>query len=537
MMRRLFALTVALAWLAGCGGRASGPSNPIPFAPAGIAPPSRDTNVNELPEPPVVRAVHGVAKVSLIANIDPATGLPAFQYKGQHADAPTIEVKPGESFEVDLTDQLPPTAGAQSYMNLHFHGLGVSPRGDGDNVLGIIAKPGQTLHYVVHVPKNQESGLYWYHPHVHGQTSFQVGEGGMSGAIVIDGLEKHLPGLAKMKQRLIIVRATGIGVNAPPNRGMEDMDDMSEMPDVPDASGASVSTHVRPDGSNTNPCTFKDGLTVTLNGAYHPVITIAPGEKQFFRVVNATGHKTLRLNMDGGSGFQVVAIDGFALDTYKGAPPTLTEATITIPPAARAEFVVTGPKSGGAKLRTLCYNTGPNGDADPYLYLAHIAAPKGKMGGDFSKAPLTVGAPLPDNVYTEALPAPSAKRLVVFSENNKPHFFINGKSFSLRAPPMFVVHTGTVEEWTVENLTQEIHDFHIHQIHFVVESINGVKVAHPHWADSVIIPHRSEGPKGSPGKVVMLMDFRDPVIRGEFVFHCHILDHEDQGMMAKIEAI
>jgi FtsP/CotA-like multicopper oxidase with cupredoxin domain len=534
-MRRLIAICIALAWLSGCGGGASGPANPpVSGVPAGVKAPSHDTNVNELPEYPVVKSVHGVAKVSLIANIDPATGLPSFQYQYQHGVAPTIELKPGETIVVDLTDDLPPSAGAASYINLHFHGLTVSPDGHGDNVLGLMAKPGQKLHYVVHVPKNHQPGLYWYHPHIHGQTSYQAGEGGMSGAIVIDGLEKHIPGLAKMKQRVIVFHATGIGVNLGPQTAGDDMDGM------PGMSNSAGGPHVHPAGSNTNPCTFKDGLTLSMNGAYHPVISISPGEKQFFRVVNATGHKTLRLNVEGGTE-EVVAIDGFAYDTNPSNPPTFTEKTVTIPPAGRAEFVVTGPASGHAKFRTLCYNTGPNGDADPYLYLAHIQAPKHRDGGDFSKAPLSVGEPLPSNSYTTSLPAPSAKRLVIFSENNKPHFFINGKSFSMHSPPMFVVHTGTVEEWKVENVTQEMHDFHIHQIHFLVESINGRKLTHPYWADSVIVPHRSTTGPGEqhsvPGKVVLLMDFRDPIIRGEFVFHCHILDHEDLGMMAKIEAI
>jgi FtsP/CotA-like multicopper oxidase with cupredoxin domain len=88
------------------------------------------------------------------------------------------------------------------------------------------------------------------------------------------------------------------------------------------------------------------------------------------------------------------------------------------------------------------------------------------------------------------------------------------------------------------NVTQEVHDFHIHQLHFLVQKINGEPVKHPFWADSFIIPHRSAGSrKGVPGSLDLLMNFRDPVIRGEFLFHCHILDHEDQGMMAKIEAI
>ncbi|MFY9664791.1 MAG: multicopper oxidase domain-containing protein [Candidatus Cybelea sp.] len=528
MTRRLIALVVACAWIAGCGGRASGPANPIPQLPAAPQAPSRDGNVNELPEPPVVHAVNGVAKFSLIANVDPATGLPSFQYNYQHGVAPTIDINPGESFEIELTDNLPASTGMASYANLHFHGLTVSPGGHSDNVLGLLAKPGQKLHYVVHVPKNQGPGLYWYHMHVHGETSYQVGEGGMSGAIVIEGLTRHLPELAKMKQRLIIVRATGIGQNLPVrDDDMSGMSDMSGRPDSP----------VRPQFSNTQPCTFKDGLTVTLNGAYRPVITIAPGEKQFFRVVNATGHKTLRLKVEGEK-VEVVAIDGFALDSYPGTPPTRTQSDVIIPPAGRAEFVVTGPASGRAKFHTLCYNTGPNGDGDPHIWLAELVAPKQHNdGGDFSSRPLSVGEPLPANVYTTALPAPVAKRLVVLSEDAKPKFFINGKSFNIHSPPMFVVHTGTVEEWRVVNVTYEIHDFHIHQIHFLVESINGVRQEHPHWADSIIVPHRSVDKQGVPGSVVLLMDFRDPIIRGEFLFHCHILDHEDQGMMAKIEAI
>ncbi|MGB8965206.1 MAG: multicopper oxidase domain-containing protein [Candidatus Cybelea sp.] len=530
MIRRLIAFGIACAWLAGCGGRASGPVNPIPPA-AAVPSVEGDSNVNELPEPPVVRAVHGVAKLALTAVIDPATGLPTFDYENSQAVIPTISINPGESFEVDVTDDLMPSAGMAAEVNLHFHGLGVSPMKPGDDVLGMVAKPGQTLHYVVHIPRNQEPGLYWYHAHIHGETSYQVGEGGMSGALIVQGLEQHIPELAKMRHRLIIFRATGIGVNAP-----ADDADVDESAPMGSTMGGMQKMHAL--NSNTAPCTTKDGLIPSLNGAYRPVITIAPGERQFFRVVNASGHKTLRLNIQGEK-LEVVAIDGFALDTNPGTPPTLTESSVIIPPAGRAEFVATGPKTGRAKLRTLCYDSGPNGDPDPYLWLGSLVQPGGKHhGGDFSTRPLTVGAPLPRNAYTMALPAPAAKRLVVFSEDNQPHFFINGKSFSIKAPPMFVVHSGTVEEWRVVNVTQEIHDFHIHQIHFLVESINGVKVEHPHWADTAIVPHRSaEGKKGVPGSIVLLMDFRDPIIRGTFVFHCHILDHEDQGMMAKIQAI
>ena len=541
MTRRLLIFAIVCAFAAGCRG-ASGPTGALPpGAGALLQPPpgtrlAPDTNVNELPEPPVVKAVNGVATVSLIAEINPATGLPSFEYQGLHGVAPTIEVEPGQRFVVDVTDDLPASGGLSSDMNLHFHGMGSAPRRPGDDVIGVLAKPGQALHYEVHVPITQEPGLYWYHPHVHLETSYQVGEGGMSGAIIVLGIEKHLPELGKMKQRLIIVRATGIGVNAQPH-------DDADAPGASDDGMSGMMTAMpkataRPLNSNRAPCLFYDGLNVALNGAYEPVITIAPGEKQFFRVVNATGHKTLKLSVEG-ENVRLVAVDGYALDSYPGTPPTESMPYLIVPPAARAEFIVTGPASGHGKFRTLCYDSGPNGDPDPPWFLAYLEAPKHKnAGGDFSSRPLTVGAPLPQNEYTTKLPRPAAKRVVVFSENAKPQFFINGQMFSMKSKPMYVVHVGTVEEWHVVNVTQEIHDFHIHQIHFLVQKINGVPVPHPYWADSVVLPHRYPvGIKSVPGTLDLLMDFRAYIIRGEFLFHCHILDHEDQGMMAKIEAI
>jgi suppressor of ftsI len=535
MTRRLLIFAIACACVAGCRG-ASAPTGAIPPGPGAFSQLpaatrlSPDTNINELPEPPVVKAVNGVAKVTLVADVNPATGLPGFYYDGLHGVAPTIEVKPGERFIVDITNDLPVNGGLASDMNLHFHGMGSAPRVPGDYVF-ILAKPGQMLHYEVHVPITQEPGLYWYHPHVHGETSYQVGEGGMSGAIIVLGIEKHLPRLAKMKQRLIIVRATGIGINAEP-QSQTGMTSDSE-----DGMGGMPMATAKPLNSNKTPCLFYDGLTVSLNGAYEPVITIAPGEKQFFRVVNATGHKTLKLSVDG-ENLQLVAIDGFALDTYPGTPPTESMPYIIVPPAARAEFIVTGPKSGHSTFRTLCYNSGPNGDGDPPWLLAKLEAPKKPDGGDFSTKPLTAGAPQLPNGYNTKLPPPAAKRQVVFSENNKPQFFINGKTFSMKSKPMYVVHVGTVEEWHVVNVTQEIHDFHIHQLHFLVQKINGIAVTHPFWADSYVIPHAYPvGTKMVPGTLDLLMDFRSPIIKGEFVFHCHILDHEDEGMMAKIEAI
>jgi len=523
--RRLLNLGIAIAWLAGCGGQSTAPVNPVGVAPEaarapgiGMAP---DRNINELPEPPVVRSVNGVARVSLIVDFSGATGFPEFVYDGMNGVAPTIRVNPGDTIVMDVADELSPHPGDKFDINVHFHGIGSSPLAPGDDVLGTLARPGQKLHYVVHIPKHQEPGLYWYHPHVHGETSYQVGSGGMSGAIVVNGLERHLPGLAKMKERLIIVRATGIGTAA--RRGEDDAMDGDAM----DGDGMTA----RPQAINSEPCGSDLGLTTTLNGAYEPIISIAPGEKQFFRLVNATSHKTLKLYY--GGEMELVAIDGFALDTWPANPPTRLVRTLVVPPAARAEFVVAGPPGGFGTFRTLCFDSGLTGDHDPEIKLARLRGVRTADARPFAGR-LAVGAPLPQNVYTTKLPPIAARRTAVFSENAT-HFFINGRKFSMSDPPLFVVHVGTVEEWHILNKTDEVHDFHIHQLHFLVKEIDGVKLRHPYWADSQIIPHRQKD--GSPGTLLLLMDFRDPVIKGTFLFHCHILDHEDLGMMAKIQAI
>jgi FtsP/CotA-like multicopper oxidase with cupredoxin domain len=107
------------------------------------------------------------------------------------------------------------------------------------------------------------------------------------------------------------------------------------------------------------------------------------------------------------------------------------------------------------------------------------------------------------------------------------------KVFSMPDPPAITTTVGAVEDWNVENRTGETHAFHIHQIHFLFMAVNGVAQADPQLRDTVVVPAWSgTGPYPS---VSLRMDFRDPEIAGTFVFHCHVLDHEDAGMMQKIQ--
>jgi FtsP/CotA-like multicopper oxidase with cupredoxin domain len=114
---------------------------------------------------------------------------------------------------------------------------------------------------------------------------------------------------------------------------------------------------------------------------------------------------------------------------------------------------------------------------------------------------------------------------VTFTED-KNGFYINGEKFAMDARPMTSERAGTYQHWRIVNRTTELHPFHIHQVHFLAYAENGVPLAHPAWLDTVNVP--------VGGTVDVILDLTDPVIKGMAVFHCHLLNHEDKGMMAKI---
>jgi suppressor of ftsI len=520
MRRPLLGMAVVLAiGLVGCGGGAN------PALPKAASPDST-ASVKSLPLAPEVDAAHSVATVELAVAIDPATGLPAFSYHGEIGVAPTVRVSPGDSIVVDVADELPPGDGMAHDMNLHFHGLTVSPNAPADDVLTMLAKPGRTLHYVVPIPASQEPGLYWYHPHVHGQTDFQIGDAGMSGAIVVQGLERRVPVIQSMREQILIVRDVA--------NSASDAEEIRHNDGAPKGGMSTMAMAALPTSGNAACGPDPAPVHLTVNGAVRPTIAINQGESQFFRVINATGHRNLDLKIDG-TPLQIVAVDGYAVDAYAGEPVELTRDDVVVPPAGRVEFVVTS--KGPSKLRTLCYDAGPIGDPDPAEVLADLRSGKVGTSSHIAMAVLRRSAQLTPTA-AEQIPAPAAHRVVNLSENAT-EYFINGRAYLPTAAPMFTVRTGTVEEWTVNNQSGEVHDFHLHQVHFYVESVNGQAVAHPIWSDTAVVPVRMRQANGrwNPGSIKVLIDFRNPVIRGTFVFHCHILDHEDGGMMAKIRAI
>jgi len=450
-------------------------------------------------------------------------------------EAPTLRVNPGDTLIFNLTNDLPPSpAGMQrgsadttsgdpcaggpmtiSSTNVHYHGLNIPPTCHQDEVIKTTIQPGDpTFQYKIQIPKNDPPGLYWYHPHIHMFTAAQV-VGGASGALIIGGLEKMRPEVAGLPERVLIVRQ--FNVPSPQQEAQTPLDK--------DDTGLQLSLNYVPDYINLRPA----------------VIQIKPGEKQLWRVLNSTSTQFLALQLQGNQGprnLLLVGLDGVPLKTPKLMP------TVTIPPAGRAEFVVEGPPADAfADLVNIGFDTGPGGDPNPPKTLASIDSnanapePPVHLPGVRKQTALNRFANL-------ANITPIAKRKLYFSEKTSsvtgtPQFFITVDGQKERLydpddPPAIVTRQGAVEDWTIENRSLEVHAFHIHQIHFLVLDKNGQPTDHV-IRDTVQVPYWTG--KGPYPSVTLRMDFRDPETVGTFLYHCHIPDHEDNGMMAKIKVL
>jgi FtsP/CotA-like multicopper oxidase with cupredoxin domain len=267
----------------------------------------------------------------------------------------------------------------------------------------------------------------------------------------------------------------------------------------------------------------------TVNGAVRPSIEIAPKKRQFWRIVNASPDRYLDIHLDG-QPFEIVALDGMPVKYHEPKAPVQTADHLLLAPAGRLEAIVAGPAPGShSSFRTLCVDTGPDGDPNPGVVLADLVAPSSDYAGS-AALPKQMHAlhdrrPLYKPLDVERLQKTSPDFTVTFTED-KNGFYINGRKFAPDASPMTSVRVGTHQHWRIVNETGELHPFHIHQVHFLAYAENGAPLAHPAWLDTVNVPYR--------GSVDVILDFTDPVIKGMSVFHCHLLNHEDKGMMAKI---
>ncbi|HTF44721.1 MAG TPA: multicopper oxidase domain-containing protein, partial [Terriglobales bacterium] len=487
------------------------------------------------------------------------------------SQAPTLRLHPGDRLILRLKNELSLPASAPplharlqsrcasammtaATTNLHFHGLYLPPLCHQDETLATLLQPSKhAFEYRVRIPRDQPPGLYWYHPHPHGSSEAQV-LGGASGALIVEGIERVNPLLAGLPEKVLIIRDQKIPLlSSPANPAAE----IAYPPERPS----------------------KD-LSVNFIPVPYPkypkaVVRMKPAQRQLWRVLNASADTPLDLQLLFGRSAQklgVVALDGVPIGYGNGnaRDRILWQSDIPLPAGGRAEFLVDGPPEGvPATLVTLGVETVPFVDQDDLLP-ASGADPNSIPADEDDNTPprplLTlvassanqptsqlplVSVPLgPPSLPPLASVHPVRQRKLYFSEKiqDPQHpgtstiFYITEEGQTpaaydpSSATPNITAHQGEVEDWIIENRSQELHTFHIHQSHFVLLERDGAAVDEPSLRDTVSVRFWDGTSQPYPS-VRLRMDFRDPDIVGTFPYHCHILQHEDGGMMGTIQIL
>lgn len=429
----------------------------------------------------VFKATLVVSKGTALVNGKPVQGM--MTVNGMYP-GPTLKMQPGDHVEITLVNKLPlPT-------NLHFHGFRVTPANIGDNVLRMMApalttrelQSGNKYKISFTIPKDHQQGLYWYHPHHHGYVDEEV-YAGFAGLIEVGDPLSEVPSLHGLPERDMALTAIAV---------------------TP--------------GGKLNANASVRGEMNLVNGRLKPTLHIRPGETQLWRVANISNGNFYKLQLPGHV-LHVIGFDG------NPVPHRQDKNWVLLAPGNRVEFLVQGGKPGVYPLRSLDFNEGFDNFGQFTLAkvvvsgkpMTPIALPTLISPSELREQTNTLNDPLVDrHTLTFSIDNP-------FPKNNY-GFRINGKLFNDDRVDINAF-INTTEEWTLRNTSFEYHPFHIHTNDFLVEKVNVKPVPIDGFRDTVPIPPH--------GNVTIRMRYR--TFTGKAVFHCHILYHEDHGMMGIIQ--
>lgn len=440
-----------------------------------------------LVEPEVLRSSGGLLQVDLVAARREVTltgrQVQALTYGGT-LPGRTWWVRPGDTIEVQLRNEL------DTPTNLHTHGLQVSPSDNSDNPF-LSIDPGQSFDYRFTLPEDHPSGVNWYHPHRHGLVADQI-FGGLYGALIVE--DEKVP---VSRERVLVIS------------------------DISLTAGGQIAT-----ASGMDVMMGREGELLLVNGQHRPHMSARPGEQERWRVINACTSRYLRLALPG-QRLELLGIDG----GHEQAPREVQD--VLLAPGNRADLLVSM-SAGSGEFQTLGYDRGGMGMG--------MMGGRGLSGAE-AIATLTVSGQETSTPGTASVRLPALRDLreqnvamqreIAFTMGmgsmmrgggSMMDFGFDGRAFDVDRVDQRVA-AGTVEEWAITNPTTMDHPFHLHVWPMQVIEAGGQQVSEPVWRDVVNVPPQ--------GRVRVLIDFaRHP---GRTVYHCHILDHEDAGMMAIVE--
>lgn len=409
-------------------------------------------------------------------------------YNGQ-IPAPRLEAKPGDEVKIHFTNNLSqPT-------NIHYHGLHIPITGNADNVF-LKIEPGTKLTYEFQIPTNHRAGMFWYHPHLHGLVAEQL-FGGLAGLFIIRGELDEIPEVKAAKEEFLLLQDFAL-----------------------DEDG-------RPMGSgHMSLMAGREGDTITVNGKVNPSLSLPTNGLLRLRILNASPSRFYRLTLDNHPFYQI-ATDGLGLNE----PVEAKELLLT--PGQRADVLIKGDRgSGQYRLLNLPYDRGSMGMMGGGMMGGNM------MGRNNRDTPITLATlnyetaaesiALPTKVASvSALPEPERIKRFELNHGMSPRvgmaFLINGRPYESDRLDT-EVKLNTIEDWELINTGVMDHPFHVHGSAFQVISRNGQPESLLAWRDTVLVKR---------GETVRIrIPFRD--FAGKTVYHCHILDHEDLGMMGNL---
>jgi FtsP/CotA-like multicopper oxidase with cupredoxin domain len=374
---------------------------------------------------------------------------------------PTIEARVGDVLELRLTNHLPePTA-------IHWHGLRVPAAMDGTQMVQRPVEQGETFVYRFKLP---DAGTFWYHPHINETVQL---ERGLYGALVVRGPDE--PRLDA--EQVLVFDDTQLDRNG----------------------------QIKPPGWWIEHHNGREGNTRLVNGKQEPELTIAAGQVERWRIVNAASARYVRLSI-GDRPFEIIGTDGELVT----APVLARE--VLLAPADRVDLAV-GPFAEGETLRI---------DSLRY-YRGKFAIPKRERFATLHVGPAapshavipTVLRRIEPLVTGPVTPTREVRLGWKLSRRRGVDFVINEESHH-RAEP---VRVGELQVWDVVNGTPVDHPFHLHGFFFQVLEVNGRSPEFLSWEDTVNIPANGRV------RIAWIPDAR----LGKWMYHCHILEHHAEG--------